>query len=255
MIILPTFRGCLASMTFSPSQIPGLGLWLDASAITGLGDGDAISTWNDLSGAGRNATGSGAARPVYKTNIVNSKPVVRFDGVDDVMSLAALSLTNNVPGLTIIAVVKFRSVPAAQKGILFFTTGAGVTRARLDGGYSAGKWGAGGRRLDADSFQSVASSTSIVSSGFSIVEGVFDYANSDLFQYINGALDGSSTSFQTPGNTSATNSTAATIGALGAADFADIDAAEILIWPSTLSSGDRALVRAYLAAKYAISAA
>lgn len=56
----------------------GLELWFDSSTITGLNDGDPVSTWNDMSGNGRNATQSGEARPTYKINIVNGKPVVRF---------------------------------------------------------------------------------------------------------------------------------------------------------------------------------
>ena len=44
-----------------------LALWLDASNIngldnTGLSDGDAISTWMDLSGNGNNATQSDTAK-------------------------------------------------------------------------------------------------------------------------------------------------------------------------------------------------
>jgi hypothetical protein len=72
---------------FSPTDIAGLKLWLDASQITGLNDGDAVSTWSDLSGNGRNFTQATASyRPTYKTNIRGSLPVVRFDGVDDYLA-------------------------------------------------------------------------------------------------------------------------------------------------------------------------
>lgn len=56
-----------------------------ASSITGLADGDAVSTWNNLIGAS-NATGSGAARPTYRTN--SGDPYVEFDGTNDFMSAA-----------------------------------------------------------------------------------------------------------------------------------------------------------------------
>ena len=262
MIILPTFRGCLASMTFSPSDISGLGLWLDAGTITGLSDGDAISTWNDLSGAGRNATGSGSARPTYETNELNGKPVVRGDGVDDYMSFAAGSLLQNVAGATLFAVLRWRSSPASSKNAVVVSTSVASNFARaalLGGTAGSGKWSAGGRRLDANSYVGVGSSTSINTASCAIQEAVFDYANSNLYQYINGTLDGSTTSFQTDGNTSDAASLLGTLFASydggSGAGFAGIDVAEILIWPSALSSGNRALVRAYLAAKYAISAA
>lgn len=43
-----------------------------------LNDGDPVSTWPDSSGNGHNATQTGSARPIFKTNILNGKPVVRF---------------------------------------------------------------------------------------------------------------------------------------------------------------------------------
>jgi len=61
--------------------IGGLVLHLDADAITGLNDGDKVATWEDLSGEGNDATqATEANRPTYKTDILNGKPVVRFDG-------------------------------------------------------------------------------------------------------------------------------------------------------------------------------
>ena len=70
----------------SLSVTDNLQLWLDASQITGLNDGDPVATWADVSGYSRSATQSTAGkRPIYKTNILNGKPVLRFDGADDVM--------------------------------------------------------------------------------------------------------------------------------------------------------------------------
>jgi hypothetical protein len=58
-----------------------------AWAITGLVDGDPVGTWLDLSGNGNHATQATAAKkPLYKVNIVNGQPVVRFDAVDDAMT-------------------------------------------------------------------------------------------------------------------------------------------------------------------------
>lgn len=62
---------------FDPTTFAGLQLWLKADALA-LSDGDTVGTWIDSSGAGNNGTGSGT--PIYKTGIVNSKPVVRFGG-------------------------------------------------------------------------------------------------------------------------------------------------------------------------------
>ena len=78
--------------SFSPPQLSGLQFWLKADAITGLNDGDPVTTWNDSSGSGRNATGVGAARPIYKTNIINGLPALQFSGAQ-IMSLAAIDLS------------------------------------------------------------------------------------------------------------------------------------------------------------------
>lgn len=62
---------------FTPLDIAGLQLWLDASAITGLSDTDPIATWIDSSGNGYDATqATSGLRPLYNTNILNGLPVV-----------------------------------------------------------------------------------------------------------------------------------------------------------------------------------
>ncbi len=69
--------------TFSPLDIDGLHLWLDATDL-GLSDGDAVGTWTDKGPDGYDVTQSTTAKkPVFKTGIINGKSVVRFDGVDD----------------------------------------------------------------------------------------------------------------------------------------------------------------------------
>ncbi len=70
---------------FQPSDIAGLKLWLKADSLA-LADGNPVSTWTDSSGNGNDATGSSTARPTYKTAIVGGKPVVRFDGSNDVLA-------------------------------------------------------------------------------------------------------------------------------------------------------------------------
>lgn len=70
--------------------------WYKADAITGLSDGDPIDTWPDSSGNSRDLTQTGTARPLYKTGIVNSLPVARFDGSNDFMSSSSFTLSSNV---------------------------------------------------------------------------------------------------------------------------------------------------------------
>ena len=101
---MPFSRGTrypVLSQRWSPKRISGLqlwlkadtGLWQDATMTTpAVADGDVVGAWQDFSGQNNHATqGTTASKPLLKLNIVNGKPVVRFDGTDD--SLATPSLT------------------------------------------------------------------------------------------------------------------------------------------------------------------
>ena len=67
-----------------PDDIAGLLLWLKADGIVGLSDGDAVATWLDETTNNNDFSQATASfRPVYKTNILNGKPIVRFDGIDN----------------------------------------------------------------------------------------------------------------------------------------------------------------------------
>lgn len=102
MLAVSPYREVLLS-GFTPRQLPGLMLWLSAdrgvfqnSALStpAVSDGDPVGGWADQSGKGNNATQAVAGqRPTLKLNIVSGLPIVRFDGVDDVLStsLAAVS--------------------------------------------------------------------------------------------------------------------------------------------------------------------
>jgi hypothetical protein len=82
------------SSAFSPASIAGLQLWLDASQIVGLNDGDAVGTWSDLSGNGHDLVqATSSKRPTYRANELNGNPVVQYDGVDDYMSCAGFSVS------------------------------------------------------------------------------------------------------------------------------------------------------------------
>jgi hypothetical protein len=96
-------------LLFSPSNIAGLQLWLDAT--TGLfdatsggspvtTDGDTVARWEDQSGSGYHVTQATlASRPVLKTGIRNSKNAIRFDGSNDGLVSANIA-DNNLSAMT-----------------------------------------------------------------------------------------------------------------------------------------------------------
>jgi hypothetical protein len=68
-------------------------LWLDPSQMS-LADGASVTRQTDYSGRGRDAFTYSAA-PVYKTNVVNGKPVVRFTAASSQgLAFASIDLTD-----------------------------------------------------------------------------------------------------------------------------------------------------------------
>ena len=257
-------KGFMTGAVFNPlAYSPGV--WLDASDATTLYDATSggslvaangeVKRWEDKSGNARHYTqGTATAIPTRRTAVANGLDVVRFDGINDFMSRATgLSLTKNIAGCTVYIVRKWATNPTSLRSYFLENVGSGGSRINIYAGVTSGKSSAGGRRLDADSFAFVTSSASVSTAAFQIHSAVYDYANSNLDQYLNAALDGTTTSFQTDGNTSNTDTALAYIGSSVASGFADIDVAEILVFPEAHDSAKRAAVHSYLAAKYAIA--
>lgn len=116
---MTALMGGASAPRLAPNAISGLKLWLDASQIVGLNDGDSVTTWSDLSGNGYDATqGTASKKPVYKTAILNGLAVVRFDGVDDVLT-STFALAGGAKTLVIIAKLSGGSVnyPRVMSGV------------------------------------------------------------------------------------------------------------------------------------------
>lgn len=81
-------EGVVPSGEWTPLDLPGLVLWLDASTITGIPDGGDISQWDDLSGNARHATQAVALdKPHFREAYQNGLGAVEFDSVDHWMDL------------------------------------------------------------------------------------------------------------------------------------------------------------------------
>jgi len=78
-----------------PSDIGSpIALWLDAEDTSTITlNGSTVSQWNDKSGNGRDVLqGTATSQPAYGAALINGKPALSFDGVDD----AILTATTNV---------------------------------------------------------------------------------------------------------------------------------------------------------------
>lgn len=88
---------CIPTMTSPDSVVMALNpaLWLDARRLAGA-SGDAVTTWLDRSGNGRNASQANAAKkPTAQHAVSGPGDVARFDG-GDCLQTAAIDLTANV---------------------------------------------------------------------------------------------------------------------------------------------------------------
>lgn len=75
--------------TFSPTDVPGIQLWIEADMLTGLADGDPVGTWADASGNADDATATGTARLNYHPAVIGGKPILRSSGSPQGMALAS----------------------------------------------------------------------------------------------------------------------------------------------------------------------
>ncbi len=216
-----------------PSDIAGLVLWLKADAITGLSDGDPITTWVDQSGEGNDATATGTTRPSYQTNELNGLPVARFDGVSDVMQIGS-PLTLAHP-YTIFYVGKYNSVDDTQLRRII----ASFTVNWLMGPYQGvWQWYSG----DGSGF---ADPGPDATDGAWVIHAVrADTASGTHFVW---DLITETAPF------SAARATPDAVGniALGGGEPADSDVAEVVVYDTELSDGDRDAVVAYFREKWA----
>ena len=84
----------ITTAAFLPTSIAGLKLWLSSDLGITKDGFDKVSNWADQSINGNDATQATASKkPLWVNNTLNGKPVIRFDGSDDFMSLTSLIST------------------------------------------------------------------------------------------------------------------------------------------------------------------
>lgn len=92
---------------FTPAGLPGLGFWYDAEESPVVESGGFVAEVHDLSGnANHAAQGVGGARPL-KTVDGEGRPVISFDGQDDVLTVA--NPPDLAAGATLFAVFRMRT--------------------------------------------------------------------------------------------------------------------------------------------------
>lgn len=100
-----------------PSDLVGLQLWYDADQLA-LTDGADVESWPDSSGQGRTLTG---VAPTFKTNQLNGRPGVEFDGALEYLTHLAGAPFVNGDQVTVFAVYK-RGIGISNGRILAFNS-------------------------------------------------------------------------------------------------------------------------------------
>lgn len=174
-----------------------------------------------------------------------------FDGTT-LTNLTKLNMFRNVGGATVFHVVKYAAGTATDTAFTVLS-GTGGYRIVSFKDNTTNLFRTGGRRLDANTAQFVTSTQTASASSFYIQTGLYDFNNSNLYQYINSQLDGTTLSFQTDGTTSNTDSIAIYLSSTG--DFLNGDIAEVIAFNRALTTAEIRDVHYYLSAKYNITLA
>ncbi len=101
----------------SPLDLPNLKLYLSATRMPQYADGTAIPSFLDYSGNNYNATqASGTLQPTFETNEFGVYAGIKFDSVDDLMTLSggALDIFKNINQFTVQAVFKRTALGTTQ---------------------------------------------------------------------------------------------------------------------------------------------
>lgn len=217
----------------SPLAISGCNLWLRADSISGLTDGESVSNWPDGSGQGNHAAQSTVLdQPVFKTNVLAGRAVVRFNGVNEYLELPLVEASTNHTFVFV-----YSHTPTGVSSNYLFDAQSG--RLRLDvadqGLPASVRWNDGSWHNIGDAVQ-----------GSQILSWLFSGTNGQVFR--NSSILGSDTYDPTD------IGGRVTIGATnnGNSSFFAGDIAEVLYYNRALTALERQQVEQYLSNRYSI---
>lgn len=240
-------------MTISAGDISilaGNGFWLKANTLA-LADNDPVDLWADSSAAGNDALGTAdTRRPLFKTNVINTTlPVVRFDGVNDLLVLdtAAVVFSGVDKPISVVAVRKYANLTTDYVWLSFGNS------ADTDPMHYIGNIGSTSldifRRDDAVASAEFAEGTP--DTNFAILSAIFSGTTLNVF--INGSQIGTVDFAMDVGAMTVDECTLGALQRITAVQHAPIDIPEVICGDSAFSALNRQRLEWYLAEKYAIS--
>jgi len=219
------------------------------AGTTPASDGETVQQWNDQSGNANNASqGSSGNRPEYKTGILNSKPVLRFDGTDDKLVLTSPA-SNNFTLFSISKTTVTHEVDAESTSGVGGVSGQRYLFGAQHGGASNG---GSGLSLGTNGISVYEHGSSYMPSlavynasvGTSYNSITIRYSSKRPYIYLNGSL------VRTGLTSPRSNVTATRELGGGSYGFHDGDLAEVIVYNYSLNNAELRIVENYLSSKY-----
>ncbi len=244
------------------AQSPGgvsssLRWWLKADAgvlnpsLSAAADGDAVARWNDQSAVGNNATqGTGGNRPIFRTNIINGYPVLRFSTNQFVDAGAAPGITGSFYFFIVLKQSSFTAGGTSDgSGTYIIDRTSATNELTSFKMVNTNKYFLQKRNNNGSGLGGPVSTASATTSAFAIVD-FYRNSGTEYGLFLNGVTNGTSgddggtltgPTLRVGRHTSTTN------GGLNG------DLAEMVVYNANISSTDRAKIESYLAIKYGIT--
>ncbi|PIQ49168.1 MAG: hypothetical protein COW03_06415 [Cytophagales bacterium CG12_big_fil_rev_8_21_14_0_65_40_12] len=217
-------------------------LWLRANDITGLTNGDDVSTWTDANGISLTQPNS-SFTPIYQTGVINGLPVVRFNKTNGRLRRGSYATfpTTNITAIYVNrtsdsgdGVISYASTGSDNDFLLFRSENLNVYRGSSN----------------------IGSSVSFNNNAFHIANASWRSSDGRVEVWKDGSQSFTSTGFRT-GTSILSNGTLAIAGEQDSQDggYADSQAhfgdfAEIIIFNTFLNTAQNIIVSNYLASKY-----
>lgn len=243
--------GAAPPFSFTPTDLPGLELWLKADAGV-TESGGLVSAWQDQSGNNRHP--SVIASPTLLAAALNGLPAIDFNGTTQYLeTTTAPTLALAGKGACEIIMVMRRNSSDRLDPLLDWSLSAAASVLYHDIP-SNNFFRVGGRSSLADGFNEAADNVIFVEDNFELVSMIVSPATSMLKYYLNNALRINTSGTFSQSTFATSSGTQNTLFAyFDGTATADITVAEVLVYSSELSNADKDKIAWHINQRYGLS--
>lgn len=232
--------------------VQGIRMWYDATEMyrNHTRDYAIVGDWPNKVEGPSVVQASNSNKPLFRTNQLNGRPVLVFDGTSDYLELTSQqTMFDNAPAISMFIVAKYEPSALIEPAMyisLIDSTSTPVASLRKSG---TNKYEMSGKRTSAQG-TSTLSSTIDATNAYIIHTGIFDYPNNQWRQYVNNSPQGTLTA---PGiGDILAGSRYVRVGRRSTEYFKGA-IAEIIIYDRTVTEDERVAITGYLSTKWGIT--